>query len=173
MIPSREECLRILKKAGCSKAIIKHCKAVAELACKIARYANADLKLVECSALLHDIGRSITHGTKHGTEGAKIARALGLDERVCLIIERHLGAGICRAEAKELGLPEKDYIPKTLEEKIVAHADNLIASNKKQKLEEVVKSYERIGRSDIAERIIRLHKELSEICGIDLDKINI
>ncbi|MDI6707747.1 MAG: TIGR00295 family protein [Candidatus Thermoplasmatota archaeon] len=170
-MPSKEECLKILRSAGCSKAVIDHCKAVANLARKIAIYANADIELVECSALLHDIGRARTHGVKHGVEGAKLARKLGFNENICLILERHLGAGICREEAKALGLPKKDYIPQTLEEKIVAHSDNLIAGCKKQKLKDVVKSYLKIGRKDIAKRIFKLHKELSEICGIDLDEL--
>jgi tRNA (cytidine56-2'-O)-methyltransferase len=171
MIPSESECLKILKAAGCSKAVVYHSRAVAEFACKIAKYANANLKLVECSALLHDIGRAKTHGIRHGIEGAKLARRLGIDERICLIIERHIGAGICREEAKALELPEKDYIPESLEEKIVAHADNLIASNRKQKLKEVIGSYLKIGRVDIAERIEKLHSELSAICGVDLNAI--
>lgn len=171
MIPNRSECLKILRDAKCSKAVIEHCKVVAKLACKIARRANANIRLVECSALLHDLGRAKTHGVAHGVEGAKIARALGIDERICLIIERHVGAGIAKEEAKALGLPEKDYIPKTLEEKIVAHADNLIASNRKHKLADAISSYQKNGRNDIAERIVKLHKELSELCNLDLDKI--
>lgn len=171
MIPSKEECLRILKKAGCSKAVIQHCKTVTKLALEIAKKCNADLELVEASALLHDLGRAKNHGVRHGVEGSALARNLGLDEKICLILERHLGAGICKEEAKKIGLPPKDYIPKTLEEKIVAHADNLIASNRKQKLKDAVESYLKMGRKDIAERIEKLHKELSEICGVDLDEI--
>ena len=39
---------------------------------------------------------------------------------------KHIGAGIPSDEAEILELPPGDYMPCTLEEKIVAHADNLI-----------------------------------------------
>lgn len=133
--------------------------------------SEVDTKLIEAGALLHDIGRAKTHGIAHAMEGAKIARQLKLDRRIVLIIERHIGAGIEKKEAKVLGLPEKNYIPKTLEEKIVAHADNLIAGNRKQKLSDAIKGYMKRGRKDIAERIIELHNELSRICKVDLDEI--
>ncbi len=84
-----------------------------------------DVDFVEIAALLHDIGRCKTHGIRHGIEGARILRRLKLEKfaRVC---ETHIGAGLTREEAKSLGLPEGDYLPETLEEKVVAHADNLI-----------------------------------------------
>ena len=71
----------------------------------------------------------------------------------------------------KIGLPEKDYTPVTLEEKIICHADNLIAHNRKQTLSEAIEPYVKNGRNDIAEKIKNLHKELSEKCGIDLDEI--
>ncbi|GEM_PF-6199151 len=43
---------------------------------------------------------------------------------IVLITERHFAAGISREEAIRLGLPPKDYLPVSLEEKIVCHADN-------------------------------------------------
>lgn len=173
MILNKKECIDILKKSGCSEEVIEHCKVVAKLSVKIAELSNADIKLVEASALLHDIGRAITHGISHGVEGSKLARELNLPECIALIIERHIGAGINKTESEKLRLPVKDYIPITLEEKIVAHADNLISHNKKQKLSSCIAHYIDKGREDIAERIIRLHKELSEKCGIELDEISI
>ena len=46
--------------------------------------------------------------------------------KISEIIKRHIGAGISKEEARALGLPEDDYFPRSLEEKIVAHADNLV-----------------------------------------------
>ncbi|MCD6237385.1 MAG: HDIG domain-containing protein, partial [Thermoplasmata archaeon] len=132
---------------------------------------GADVKLVEVGALLHDIGRSRTHGIMHGVEGAKIAKNLGLPERIVDIIENHLGAGIPREEAIKLGLPPKDFIPKTLEEKVVAHADNLIEGNKKTSVEYEIKRQLERGNFDYAERLRKLHRELSEMCGKDIDEI--
>ena len=117
-IPSPEECVELLKKAGCSEEVIGHCVTVRDIAVRIAEKSGADVNLVEVGALLHDIGRSKTHGIKHGIEGSKIAKKLGLPEEIVNIIERHIGAGLPAEDAKKLGLPERDFIPITLEEKI-------------------------------------------------------
>ena len=170
-IPTPDECIEILKKSGCSEKVILHCKAVRDVAVKIAKKANADLKLVEAAALLHDIGRSKTHGISHGIEGVKIAKKIGVPNNIIRIIERHLGAGIPKAEAKKLGLPLKDYIPITLEEKIVCHADNLIDNCRRQNIKKAVERALNEGHKEYAERLINLHKELTNICGINLDYI--
>lgn len=170
-LPSNQECMEILRKSGCSENVISHCQAVKELAMKMAEKTDADKELVNVAALLHDIGRAKTHGIRHAMEGANMARELGLPKSVILIIERHLGAGITKDEAQNLGLPEKDYIPSTLEEKIVAHSDNLIVENEKRPVKEVADRFEELGFREAAEKILGLHRELSDICGIDLDLI--
>jgi len=170
-IPDTKTCIDLLKKAGCSKEVIDHCKAVRGVAVRIAKKAGADVKLVEAGALLHDIGRSRTHGIRHVLEGVEIAKKLGLSEKIIRIIETHVGAGIPSDEAKKLGLPGKDFIPKTLEEKIICHADNLIENNKRQNIEVEVEKALLKGMQSYATRLVTLHKELSSICGIDLNKI--
>jgi len=157
--------IEILKKAGCSERVIKHCVAVCKKAVEIAsKIDGADLELVRIGALLHDIGRSKTHGVEHGVVGGKIARELGFSDKVVRIIERHVGAGIPKEEAIKLGLPPKDYIPETLEEKIVAYADNLTNGTKHISFEEFLRKLKkRLGNNHAAiERAIRLHRELSE-----------
>jgi len=170
-IPDPEKCIELLREKGCSNEVIRHCIAVRNIAVKIAEKAGADVKLVEAGALLHDIGRSKTHGIMHGIEGAKIAKEMGLPDSIIKIIERHIGAGIPETEAKKLGLPPKDYIPQTLEEKIVAHADNLVDNYKKQDIKKEIEKALKKGQKKYAKRLLQLHKELSRICGIDLDSI--
>jgi len=170
-IPNPEECMKLLKKNGCSDEVIRHCIAVRDVAVRIAKKANADVKLVEASALLHDIGRSKTHGIRHGVEGARIAKKLGLPEDIIKIIERHIGAGLPAEEAKKVGLPTKNYMPETLEEKIVCHADNLVNGSKKQKIENEIEKALLNGFNDYARRLVSLHKELSDICGVDVNNI--
>ena len=123
--------MRILREAGCSPEVIRHSLAVERKALEIAKRISenghaVDLERVELGAILHDIGRSKTHGIEHGIRGAEILRKRCLDEFVGFA-EGHMGAGIPASEAKELGLPERDFIPGTLEEKIVAYADKLVA----------------------------------------------
>ena len=170
-IPTPEECIEILKKNGCSRSVINHCKAVRDVAVKIAKRANADVRLVEASALLHDIGRSKTHGIRHAIEGAKIIKKLGLSEDIVRIVERHIGAGLPVKEAKKLGLPAKNYMPITLEEKIVCHADSLIENSKKQNIEKEIEQALMNSHEEYAKRLVILHKELSDICGIDVNKV--
>ena len=164
-----EKCILLLKETGCSDDVIKHCKCVRDLAIKIAKIAKADLITVEIGALLHDIGRSKTHGIYHAFEGVKIAKKNRFPTKIIKIIERHIGAGISKETAVKLGLPPKDYIPRTLEEKIVCHADNLIDNCEKQKIEnEIDKAIEK-NQTEYALRLRKLHDEISKICGIDLN----
>jgi uncharacterized protein (TIGR00295 family) len=136
----------------------RHCRCVAALAaamCDCAEDAGLaiDRHVVVQAALLHDIGRSLTQDVHHASVGADLLRKDGpdvWDERVILCVERHTGAGIDKAEAKTLGLPVKDYTPKSLEEKIVAHADNLPTA---------------------AAKIRLLHDELEDLLEVDLEDL--
>ena len=170
-IPDPVRCIELLKQSGCSEKVIRHCMAVRDLAVKIAIKANADVRLVEAGALLHDIGRSKTHGILHAEHGARIAEKLGLPLSIVKIIERHIGAGVPAADAKRLGLPEKDYVPITLEEKIVCHADSMINNDKQQRIERELERVLMEGHTDYAVRLIKLHKELSDIIGMDVNLI--
>lgn len=126
----------LLKKAGCGDKVISHCIAVRDLCLKYAKNAGADIDLVNAGALLHDIGRSKTHSIAHGQAGADILREMGISEDICLIVERHIGAGLSAEECRINGLIPKDCIPKTAEEKIVAHCDNLIKGTRVISVEE-------------------------------------
>jgi uncharacterized protein (TIGR00295 family) len=170
-IPSSEDCIKLLVENGCSESVIGHCKAVTKLSVIIAKKAKADVDLVNAGALLHDIGRSKTHGIRHAIEGVKIAIKIGLSNSIILIIERHIGAGLTADIAYSVGLPKKDFIPQTLEEKIVCHADNLINDCKRQPVEAEVEKALSNGYKDYAIRLVKLHKELSDICKIDLNNI--
>jgi len=127
---THEQALHVLHEAGCSPEVIRHSLAVERKALEIAKRISengyaVDLKLVELGAILHDVGRAKTHGIEHGIRGAEILRRKGLG-KFAGFAEGHIGAGIPAVEAKELGLPERDFMPRTLEEKIVAYADKLV-----------------------------------------------
>ena len=124
---------------------------------------DVDLDLVKTGAILHDVGRSRTHGIDHAIVGAEILKSRGFPLEVVNIVERHIGAGISKKEALNLGLPPKDYIPIALEEKVVAHADNLIHGTKEVDLDFVIRKW----RKNLGEnhpsipKIIKLHSELT------------
>jgi len=171
-LPSSQKAVNLLSEVGCSKKVIAHCKAVSALAVKFAETCekkglNVDVNLVEIGALLHDIGRSKTHGVDHAAVGVEIARSLNLPESIVSIIECHIGGGIAADEAKELGLPIKDYFPKTLEEKLVAYADKLIEGSRVVSIERTIEHFSRkLGQHHPAiDRIIKLHEELFPLIG--------
>lgn len=168
-LPTRDECIAHLQRAGCPENVIQHCLAVERIALKIAGLANADMELVSTGALLHDIGRSKTHGAGHGVEGGRIARELNLPEDVVAIIERHVGAGLTKEDAEILGLPKLDYIPSTLEEKIVAEADNLIDDTRKVGINIIIKRLKDLKLEEAAQKVLALHEELCDLCNQDLD----
>lgn len=170
-IPDEKTCICLLEQAGCSTDVIQHCKAVCKVAEKIASKTDADVDLVRAGALLHDIGRSQTNGIHHAVKGANIAKKLGLSEPLIHIIERHIGAGLSQEVAQKLKLPKKDYRPQTLEEKIVCHADNLIDDFTRQPIEVEVEKALTDGLRDYAIQLVKLHKELSDFCGMDLNDI--
>lgn len=155
--------IELLKKENTPENVIDHCRAVYKKAMEIAsNFDNVDSSLIKQGAILHDIGRSKTHDITHAIEGVKIAEKYGYGKDVLNIIERHIGAGITEEEAVKLGLPKKSYVPQTLEEKIVAHADNLVSGSEEVDLDFVIKKWQRrIADSDgNIKRLIELDNEL-------------
>jgi uncharacterized protein len=168
--PTEEKALRFLKKMGCNEKIIQHCRVVSKTALDIAESilesgTIIDLELVRLGGLLHDVGRSITSDINHGVEGARLLREEGFPENLAKIAERHVGAGIPRKEAKILGLPAKDFLPQTLEEKIVCYADKLVSGKKVTDIEYVIDNFSiKLGPDHPSiERIKKLHTELMNV----------
>lgn len=159
--------IKLLKKVNCPENVIEHCKAVCEKAVEMAaNFENVDMALLKKGALLHDIGRSQTHNIEHAIKGVEIARKYGYGDDVCNIIERHIGAGITEKEAVKLGLPKKSYVPVTIEEKIVAHSDNLLSGTKPVDID-FIKSKWRRKMDDPEDNIKRLIKLDNELKGDD------
>ena len=170
-LPSRERALKLLIENGCSIKVVNHCQAVARLALETAEILNkkglkVDLELVEIGALLHDIGRSMTHTVDHAIKGAEIAKKSGLPKQVVSIIKRHVGGGIMANEAKALGWPTDDlYVPLTLEEKVVSYADKLIEKGKRVSVELAIDQLCRESKPEAAERVRKLHEEITALLG--------
>jgi uncharacterized protein len=138
--------LEVLVGAGCTPDVVAHCIAVSHSALSIAERmrVSVDRELIRQGGMFHDIGRSRTHGIDHAVAGVEIAKKLGFPDRLVDIIERHIGAGITAAEAVRLGLPQKDYLPLTVEEKIVSYADNLINGVRKMLFYEALDRFKKI-----------------------------
>ncbi len=171
-LPTRAEALSFLVKAGCSQSVINHCKTVSKFAVRLGKafqregYA-VDLQLIEVSGLLHDIGRSKTHSVNHGLIGGEIVRSFGLPDSVVKAVERHVGGGVPKDEAKRLGWPARDFLPVTLEEKIVCYADKRVDGLRVVPMDKALKPYiNSLGESHPAvDRIRKLHEEIVAAVG--------
>ncbi len=169
-LPNREQAIKLLTENNCPPQVISHCEAVTVLALELAGKLKAkgveiDLGLVEAGALLHDIGRAKTHGVDHGLIGAQIAQEIGLPKSVIDIIKRHVGAGITDEEAEWLEWPQDNYMPTTIEEKVVCYADKRIDHDTQTPIEVEIVKLQAKGFPEAAERVRNLHNELSHLLG--------
>ena len=165
------------------RLLITHSRMVAQKALSIARAysgpeSSPDLQFVCDAAMLHDIGivkcdaPSIhCHGSLpyicHGIAGAEILRGEGLDERFARVCERHTGSGITRQDiiTQHLPLPLGDYLPVTVEEKIICYADKFFSKSgdpTAEKTPERVEASMRRHGPDAFDRFLKLQKELCQ-----------
>jgi uncharacterized protein len=164
--------IELMKNAGMTEADILHSIKVAQKALDIAARTDVelDMELVARGALFHDLGKSRTHDIEHGGIGAEIGAGLGLPATVTAIMEKHIRGGLTAEEAKELGLPVKDYTLKTLEERIIIYADRLVDIvmdgvagdwEAEDRFEELIKTIPRYGKNDLTlQRYLGYHKEI-------------
>ncbi len=145
---------RYYKENGQLRSILlNHSKRVAEKALSVLDNhpsIAADRDFVYTAAMLHDIGivRCNAPGIccygaepyiRHGICGAKMLLEDGWDKlfpsgllvkwaRVC---ERHTGAGLTAEEirAQKMPLPERDFLPETIEEKLICYADKFYSKS--------------------------------------------
>jgi uncharacterized protein len=103
------------------------------------------LEFIQEAGLLHDTGVvrvneprlgcfGVAPYLQHGILGGEILKSEGLP-RHALVAERHIGVGLTGEEitANNLPLPARDYVPETMEERIIAWAD-LFFSKKSEEL---------------------------------------
>ena len=154
----------LLARAGCDRSVIAHARAVTSVALSFTGNPLADRELVRAGAMLHDIGRGVTHGISHAQRGADIARSYGLDPRIVSIIERHIGAGLTADECSLERLLPRDCVPVTLEEKIVANADNLVHGKREAGIGDTLAGAIRL-KKRVRHRIYRLYLEMEAFRG--------
>ncbi len=152
------------------RIVLAHAKKVEEIALRIAsRIKGIDMSFLKDAALLHDIGRfdcppKTPESVKHGIRGGEIMRKEGF-ERIASVCENHLGAGISKEDVIEQGLPlpKKDYIPLTVEEKIITYADLLTAGDKEITIEQAKDRFmKEIGKKEVR-KIEILEKEIEDM----------
>ncbi len=171
ILPSSDFAFDLLKELRVPYNVRRHSLKVADKAIDLAekiKLKEIDMNLIEIGGLLHDIGRCKTHGFKHALIGAKIIREKGLGERLARICETHILGGLDKEDAKQVGLPERDFLPQTLEEKIICLADKYIAGTKEVSIEQrFEKWFSKYGKTPILtkakERIEKIQKEIEDL----------
>jgi len=170
-LPSREYTLQLLRKYNVPPTVRRHSINVARRALKIAnkiRKAKVDKNLIVIGALLHDVGRSKSHGFDHAIIGSKMLKERGYPKSLSRICETHILGGLDEDDAKEVGLPVNNYIPSTLEEKIICLADKQCLGTKIVSVEERFASwFNKYGQSAILlkskKRIEEIQKEIDNL----------
>lgn len=146
------------------RLLIRHSRDVADLALHIADChpeLGIDLGFLEEGAMLHDIGIFLTDAPgifctgkdpyiRHGIDGAELLRKEGFPRhaRVC---ERHTGAGITlkQIDEQQLPLPRQDFLPETIEEKLICYADKFFSKSNPNRIKTLQQ----------AERSVAKHEE--------------
>ncbi|VVB61497.1 HD domain protein [uncultured archaeon] len=172
-IPSRGECLELLKKYKVPQNVIAHCMKVNEVAMFLARKMKergekVNPELVNAASLLHDLDKieDIRNGGgRHGVLSREILEKEGYPE-VGKIAEKHTMHTILKTDCLL-----------TLEEKIVFYADKRVKHDKIVSLDErfgyLRKTYPQyLDSINRAESLVKkLEKELMEKAGISADEI--
>ena len=110
-IPTKEECLKILKSNNIPDNIIAHSEQVCNVALKIVgllekKGIKLNRNLIAAASLLHDVKKLSPND--HVAEGFELLKSLGFEE-VAEVIKKH---GLYH-------LDKDEFAPKTWEEKIV------------------------------------------------------
>lgn len=156
------------------RIVTVHSVQVAKKALDIRHKLNLDLdpRDVYCAAMLHDIGVVKcyapdigAHGSlpylQHGTEGKKILLENGLITYAD-ICETHTGSGITCDEIikNNLPLPPRDFLPKTLLEKLICYSDKFFSKSgtltKEKTIEEITSQMKKLGEGSL-NRFLSLH----------------
>lgn len=147
--------------------LVRHSASVRDMAIEVARRHpefGADEELLDNGAMLHDIGIVFcdapgigctgTHRyIMHGRLGAEVLREEGYPQ-YARIAERHTGTGLTakQIETQHLPLPNHDFTPETIEEKIICYADKFFSKTRldhRKTTEEVTSSLKKFGQESV------------------------
>jgi len=130
MVPSKEECLRLMGEYGMLENIVSHSLKVARVALFLSVELNKkghriDTGLVEAASLLHDLTKTECLRTKedHALTGSQLLKGMGY-ERVGEIVAQHIWLG------------KEEDSSSVSEEEIVNYADKRVMHDRIVSLEE-------------------------------------
>ena len=153
-IPSKEECIKLLKSNNVPDNIIAHTKKVCDFSMEVCdvlekRSIKINRDLVAAAALLHDI-KKLEPG-EHEIEGAKYISSLGYPE-VGILIKKH-GLKHCHLE---------EFHPITWEEKIIFYSDKRVKNDKVVSVDERFEYIKQRYNKEHVEKEIKLTKDIEK-----------
>jgi len=153
-IPTKEECITLLKKNNVPDNIISHTKKVCEFSLKVCdmlekRGIKVNKDLVAAAALLHDI-KKLESG-EHEIEGTKYIELLGYPE-VAALIKKH-GLRHCH---------EEEFKPITWEEKIIFYSDKRVKNDRVVSIDDRFEYIKQTYKRDDVEKEIKLTKDIEK-----------
>lgn len=96
IVPTRDECLRLMDRYGMLENIVNHSLAVTKVALFLSRELNRkgqgiDLAVIEAASLLHDLAKTECLKTKqdHAQQGFRLLKVLGY-ERAAEVVGQHI-----------------------------------------------------------------------------------
>lgn len=150
------------------RILLTHSQDVANRALSIASRhpeLHLDTSFIREAAFLHDVGIFLTDAPsiqcfgpepyiRHGLLGASLLREAGY-ERHARVCERHTGAGITLAaiQTQHLPLPPHDFLPETMEEKVICYADKFYSKSHLERVrnvEQAATSLQKFGADSVA-----------------------
>jgi len=176
MIPTREDCLRLMVQYGMLEHIIDHSIAVARVALFLSIELNRkggqriDLPLVESAALLHDLTKTECLRTKedHALTGSRLLKGMGY-ERIGDVVAEHIHLS-------------KEMDPSRIsEEEVVNYADKRVQHDRIVSLEERFEDLKgRYGKSERALELLEglrratleIERKIFSILEIDPDHLH-
>lgn len=194
-LPTRRQCLSLLKEHGVPSHIVKHSIAVAKVAVFLAERLKekgiaVDVNLVDRACLLHDIFRicdfkqsgnsrfeqKITQKSKSKQQQIKAHEDVAYD----FLKEKYPALALTVKKHRYTALLDEKERPTTWEEKLVYYADKRVMHDRivslRERLEEAhkrnapphnPKSQSKIDTAKIDSLIYRLEKEIFDRAGLD------
>ncbi len=167
-IPTREECLGLLKENPVPENVVNHCLMVNKVAVFLAkklkeRGIEVNVELVDVASLLHDVGRT--------REKEKYPKP------------KHLEEGYNRLKDKYPEVAETIRVhgllildkAQTWEQKIVNYADKRAWEHEivslQKRISSVERRYEFTMPEEMKQKYFQLEKEIFNIIGIEPDKL--
>jgi len=159
IIPTREECLRLMEQYGMLEHIIHHSLEVARVALFLSLELNKkgqriDLGLVEAASLLHDLAKTECLTTKedHARAGCQLLKGMGY-ERVGEVVAQHIW------------LEKKEDPSAVSEEEIVNYADKRVMHDRivplEERFDDLIKRYGK--HPNARDTLEQLQKEICDI----------